>query len=132
MSSGAYALLGVVLGGIVTLFVQGGLSWWQEKRANKTDWLVASRLLSDELLRLMSDMKAMIGAGVIGEGFAEGADAGLTRRSGSNTGPSLRGTFPTTRLATTSGAASLGSTGSRRRCAISAPSPRQGRSFRRS
>jgi hypothetical protein len=44
------------------------------KRADKADWRVATRLLTDELLRLMLDMKAMIDAGVIGEGFA--ADVG--------------------------------------------------------
>lgn len=77
MSNGVYALIGVVLGGLVTLVVQGGLAWWQakrsdeaERRADDAEWLVAARLLSEELLRLIWDLNAMISAGVIGEGLA--------------------------------------------------------------
>jgi hypothetical protein len=71
MSSGVYALLGVLLGGLVTV----GASWFQTWRTQRAEWLVANRLLTDELERLMVDLSLLIQHGVVpprqGEGFLD-------------------------------------------------------------
>jgi hypothetical protein len=71
MSSGVYALMGVLLGGVVTL----GVSWFQAWRSRRSEWLVAARLLADELERLMVDLGMVIRTGVVparqGEGFLD-------------------------------------------------------------
>ncbi len=56
MSSGVYALLGVLLGGLVTV----GANWFQAWRTARSEWLVASRLLTDELERLMVDLRLLV------------------------------------------------------------------------
>jgi hypothetical protein len=56
MSSGFYALVGVLVGGAIT----AGIDWWNSRRRAKADWLVASRLVSDELERLIADLRGMI------------------------------------------------------------------------
>lgn len=62
MSSGVSTLIGVLI---------GGLAWCQAKRADEAEqrahdeeWLAASRLLSEDLLRLIWDLNAMLSAGV--------------------------------------------------------------------
>jgi hypothetical protein len=60
MSSGVYALLGVLLGGAVTV----GVTWWQGWRAAKVEWFTANRLVSHELERLMIDLRDLIRSGI--------------------------------------------------------------------
>jgi hypothetical protein len=56
MSNGVYALLGVLLGGVIT----AGVTWWQGWRAARAEWLVATRLISDEIRQVMRDLKFLI------------------------------------------------------------------------
>lgn len=56
MSAGVYALIGVVLGGLLQIGVQWVLDW----RRGRTEWKVASRLVSEELVRLMVSLRRLI------------------------------------------------------------------------
>src|SRR5262249_33542560 len=64
VSNAAYALIGVVVGGAVTAAVQIGVAVVLARRAEKAEWLVASRLVSEELERLATDLQSMIDQGV--------------------------------------------------------------------
>ena len=60
MSSGVYALLGVLLGGLVT----AGVTWSQGWRAARVEWLTASRLISHEVEQLILGLRDLIAGGV--------------------------------------------------------------------
>jgi hypothetical protein len=63
VSSGVYALIGVVAGGGVTAAVQIGVGVFMARRAEKAEWRVAARLVSEELDRLLLDLENLIERG---------------------------------------------------------------------
>jgi hypothetical protein len=65
MSSGVYALIGVVLGGFVTVGSQMAVSLFAEKRAKRRAWKIAVRLVSDDLTALILALRQMIEHGVV-------------------------------------------------------------------
>jgi hypothetical protein len=65
VNAGTYALAGVVLGGVVTSASQIGVGWWQARRTGRAEWLVASRLVSEELERMMLDLRGLIESAVV-------------------------------------------------------------------
>jgi hypothetical protein len=67
MSNGVYALLGVLLGGLVT----AGVSWWQSWRAARMEWQVVSRLITDELEQMMTDLAGFVSLSRIPAGFRD-------------------------------------------------------------
>src|SRR4051812_24382442 len=67
MSSGVYVLLGVLLGGFVT----AGVNWWQGWREAQTEWQVASRLITDELEQMMSDLAGFVQLSRVPTGFRD-------------------------------------------------------------
>jgi hypothetical protein len=60
VSAGIYALIGVVVGGFITVGGQAALAWWQAKKRGEAEWLVAARLVSAELDRLLQVLRAII------------------------------------------------------------------------
>jgi hypothetical protein len=60
MSSGVYALIGVLLGGGLTVGAQIGVGVFMARRAENAEWKIANRLVSEELERLMLDLRALI------------------------------------------------------------------------
>lgn len=60
MSSGLYALLGVLIGGVVTWFGQ----FLFARRTERNEWLVAERLVAHELERMIADLTLVVNHGV--------------------------------------------------------------------
>ncbi len=67
LSAGVYALIGVVVGGVLSFGGQAALAWWQQKKATEAadkaaelEWIAIGRLVTDELERLMRDLTDLI------------------------------------------------------------------------
>jgi len=60
VSTGVYALIGVVLGGGIAAASQIGIGIFMARRAATAEWRVAVRLVSEELERLMLELRALI------------------------------------------------------------------------
>jgi hypothetical protein len=65
VSAGVYALIGVIVGGLLSFGGQVALTWWQAKKAGEAEWVVANRLISDELERLMRDLDDLLQEGKV-------------------------------------------------------------------
>src|SRR5262249_60365834 len=63
VSSGAYALIGVLVGGLLTAATQIGIGLFMSRRTERAEWKIASRLVTEELERLMNDLRLIIEGG---------------------------------------------------------------------
>ncbi|MHB8641418.1 MAG: hypothetical protein ACYDA3_00805 [Gaiellaceae bacterium] len=60
MSSGLYALIGVLLGGGLTAATQVFVGLFTTKRNDQREWKIAVRLVSEDLMRTMLELRGMV------------------------------------------------------------------------